>query len=141
MNENLSPRLFDPGPPEQGPRISELEKFQAPVPKYMQTLQRTPNPIYTDEAKGPFHTMRRALDPVSREEFVPSYELTSPQNIVNPYAINHMVENASGVDVPDISVVKQGGQSVVYDGNHRVNAALERGQMLVPARVFAFPPR
>lgn len=134
MNSNLNPQLFDPGDPALGPRASELGKFEAPMPRYMHTIGMSPNPLHRAESEdAPW----RHLTGGGSEEFLPTYDLDSPQTIVNDYAVNHLVKHSTGLDTPDIVATREkSGRTSVYDGNHRTNAALRRGQMLIPARVY-----
>lgn len=147
MNRNLSPQEFG----EQLSMFdgSEYQTLGPPrpaspkrsPPRYMQTLQQAPNPVYS--ARGEelvAETMDKVLtaQPDPREEFVPTYDLVSEQKTVNPFAVNHLAEHDRGFKTPNINVARRGDESVVYDGNHRVNAALRRGQMLIPADVYQY---
>ena len=98
------------------------------------------------------------------EEFVPSWRIVSSQKRVSREAIDHMKENANPLalkndpefwaregtkDSPEnirSALAKSHGDRYtsimdepeiydVTDGNHRVNAALERGQLLIPGKV------
>lgn len=141
MNRNLNPQLFDTvtgGYDVHGPT---LPTPPVKTPRYMQTLQQSPNPLYSERGERVVEeTMDRVLttQPDPHEEFVPTYELSSPQKTVNPFAVNHLAEHSTGLDAPNINVARRGNESVVYDGNHRVNAALRRGQMLIPADVYQY---
>lgn len=146
-SDHLSPEefeqtgLFDPvtqGYAQHGPVRPEPA---AKTPRYMQTLQQSSNPIYSEQGEQMVEeTMDKVLStqPDPREEFVPTYELSSPQKTVNPFAVSHLAEHSTGLDAPNINVARRGSESVVYDGNHRVNAALRRGQMLIPADVYQY---
>lgn len=95
-----------------------------------------PNPIATSRAREHYANVSADTqfgDP--EETWLPSYEIESPQHTVNTQSIRHMAEHSSGIDVPNINTYQFGDTMMVGDGNHRVNAALERGQMLVPANL------
>lgn len=74
-------------------------------------------------------------------EFVPTWRITSGQSEVSEDAIKHQVKNANPLALDDDPEVTEypaadGGTSYrVSDGNHRVNAALRRGQLFMPAKV------
>lgn len=93
-----------------------------------------PNPIATPKAREHYAKVTGASRFGEAEEtFLPSYEIESPQGAINPASVAHMAENASGLDVPNISAYQFADTTMVMNGNHRVNAALARGQMLIPA--------
>lgn len=92
-----------------------------------------PNPIYTQNAQRHYDTAPTRYFGKPEETFLPSYEIESPQDVISPESVSHMAQNATGLDVPNISAYQFGDTTMVMNGNHRVNAALERGQMLVPA--------
>lgn len=82
----------------------------------------------------------------ARDEFVPTWRIRSPQDNVNPDAIAHQIANADPqhlTDRPDVVpyLGKEAGHDAdveMYDlneGNHRVNAALGRGQLFMQAAV------
>lgn len=76
-----------------------------------------------------------------QEEWVPTERLTSNQTGVNPKAIDHQVKNANPLALESNPYTyayqaDDGKESyLVGDGNHRANAALRRGQLLIPADV------
>lgn len=67
-----------------------------------------------------------------------AYWHSNPQATVSFVAVDHLARHSEGRDASDIDVEQRGDESVVYDGNHRVNAALRRGQMLIPADVYQY---
>lgn len=96
----------------------------------------TRNPIYTENAQRIYDTAAGTKFSTSMDtDWLPSYEIESAQDVVSPASIRHMAEGASGLDVPNINAYQFGDTTMVMDGNHRVNAALERGQMLIPANL------
>lgn len=77
-----------------------------------------------------------------REEFIPTFRTTTRQETVNTEAVEHQVTHANPMDLnkqPEVFSYNHpdGAESFhVSDGNHRVNAALRRGQLLMPADVW-----
>jgi hypothetical protein len=78
-----------------------------------------------------------------RQDFIPTDRVTSDQDWVNHEAVDHMVQNANPLALhDDPSVYEYPGSDGrpkydLNDGNHRTNAALRRGQLLMPATVSA----
>ena len=76
-----------------------------------------------------------------QQEWVPTWMVTSGQRYVNPVAVDHQVEHANPLALDkDPSLVsyhdRRGEKRYdVKDGNHRLNAALRRGQLIAPANV------
>lgn len=147
MNRNLNPQefeqaqLFDDvlggyaihGPPY---RPEYAPKFDYPDPHAGEGLageESVRNPIYSDTA-GDNQDLSRMTTP--REEWVPTSEVRSVQTAVNPTAVEHLQRHATGLHEGNATVVRGGGEHVVFDGNHRLNAALRRGQLLAPADVY-----
>lgn len=93
------------------------------------------NPTFTPKAREHYETAHTRHYGPAEETFLPSYEVQSPQEQVNPKSVQHMAENATGLDVPPVSAYQFGADTLVMNGNHRVAAALARGQMLVPAQL------
>lgn len=94
-----------------------------------------PNPLFTRNASREYSGAAAKQFSEPEEAWIPSYEIESAQDVVNSRSIKHMAENASGLDVPNINAYQFGDTTMVMDGNHRVNAALARGQMLIPANL------
>lgn len=69
---------------------------------------------------------------------VPTYEYANPQATVNLFAVDHLARHSAGHHASKRCVEQHEDESVVYDGNHRVPAALRRGQMLIPADVYQY---
>ena len=84
-------------------------------------------------------SMFQRVAPDSPEtSWVPTYELESPQDRVVTRSVEHLTEN-DPVDAPPVNVYRAADPSkkpMLMDGNHRVTAALNRGQMLMPAQFF-----
>lgn len=141
MDSNLNPQLFDPGPAvprKRGPRKPAQNNL------YPSPHMRAEMPAYNPIAEwGADDAVVDHLDDItaadkfhgSPETWIPSYSIESPQDDYNPESVQHMVDNASGLDVPNVDVARINGRNILLDGNHRVNAALERGQMLVPSNL------
>lgn len=76
------------------------------------------------------------------EIFVPTEHLYSDQSHVNTNKVKDHVKHSTGLDQPPILVEEYqdpGGNPekyAVWNGNHRANAALARGQLFVPAQVL-----
>lgn len=98
-----------------------------------------PNPIYPG-------AVARKLEPTPRgksgPEFIPPWRAMSNQKSVNREAIEHQKQHANplALNSDPFVIAHQGteGEEVydVRDGNHRINAAQERGQLLMPANVY-----
>lgn len=94
------------------------------------------NPLPRPQANVPW------LDrPKTAEEWVPTTHVTSAQPKVNPAAIEHQVQHADPLRLADDPVMtayqERSGEEHYYvrDGNHRVNAAMRRGMLFMPAVV------
>lgn len=104
----------------------------------------TENPLYDIEgAKSVTKSFREnvnIMDADQREEFVHTPDVVTPQGAINPKAVEHQVQHSTGLDTPNIEVTAgagpEEGRYVLKDGNHRLNAALRRGQMFLPANVM-----
>lgn len=100
-----------------------------------------PNPL-PQRSGNPIDVMPPSPDQRDEsEEFIPPWKVTSHQGAINQDAVNHQVQNANPLALdedPFIVPYEEGGEERyhVWDGNHRVNAAQERGQLLMPARVM-----
>lgn len=76
-----------------------------------------------------------------RDEFIPPFQVTTDQDIINPEAVEHQVRHADPLNLdkdPSVYYYETEGGEPRYDiadGNHRVNAALRRGQLFMPAKV------
>lgn len=82
------------------------------------------------------------------EQWIPTWRINSRQTVINDDAVNHMVEHANPLALDDDPRITQyiapqaevgHNEPVPYyrvgDGNHRVNAAQRRGQLLIPRHV------
>jgi hypothetical protein len=73
------------------------------------------------------------------DEWVPTNEIRSTQTDINADAVQHIVRNSPTGHLPSIDAYgvnhDSGRDFWVRDGNHRVNAALDKGQMIIPANV------
>lgn len=102
------------------------------------------NPLYDIEgAKSVTKSFREnvnIMDADQREEFVHTLDVVTPQGALNPAAVEHQVQHSTGLDTPNIEVTAgagpEEGRYALKDGNHRLNAALRRGQMFLPANVM-----
>jgi hypothetical protein len=138
---HLQPELFDSSEFE-GP-VSHLPAREAVMAKreeYGDARQHGNlglNPLHDPRAS----TINWAggVTDYERGRFIPTESIVSSQPQISHDAVSHLVANSSGLDTPDIAVRQGTGElSNTYalrDGNHRVNAALARGQMLIPAEV------
>lgn len=114
--------------------LSEIATPSEAVPEYSRVKEEwEPNPIYTERAGDHYNDAPMTYFGEPEETFLPSYEIESPQDVISPPSVDHMTKHATGLDVPNISAYQFGDTTMVMDGNHRVNAALNRGQMLIPA--------
>lgn len=122
-------------------------------------------PGASDRGLGVVATSGRGYE--QTEEFVPSWRIVSPQASVSREAVDHIKENANLLDLKSDPTfnAKEGtrddsesmrsalaeshgerytsimDEPEIYhltDGNHRVNAALEKGQLLIPGKVTRF---
>lgn len=112
------------------------------------------NPLLGPESPREHHyTGIRAADPIVTEEFVPSWKVRSAQRDINPLAVEHLANNPAppsrdgDVEVFEYNAGRNHRDPVedpegrrrrygVLDGNHRVNAALRRGQMFIPVKMY-----
>lgn len=73
------------------------------------------------------------------EEWIPTTDIHTKQTFIYPHRVEHMVENATATDLPPLEVDQytdaEGTFYDLWNGNHRLNAALRAGQLLVPAQV------
>lgn len=145
MNRNLNPeefsdQLFDTSEyTHAGPPRPEAESFPTdyPAPSWASRSGPVNNPIYDPDAPGPLSDDRsQPLD--EHEEWVPTYEIGSDQTSVDMGAVEHLTEHGTGLHEPNIMVSRNYGKLGLWDGNHRLNAALRRGQLLTPATVIDY---
>lgn len=147
MNRNVSAEQFVqdelPGMPVRRPTLPVI---QSDNPKHREDAYTTatqlpeqdmrenplPRPSYGPQEAGPSW---------STPEFVPTWQVASNQPMVNQAAIDHQVKHADPMRLDsDPIMVKTnpggtGDEYLVRDGNHRVLAAQQRGQLLMPAHV------
>lgn len=104
----------------------------------------SPNPIYSKDPVPEEWDLAR-LSPDTTEEWVPSWKIKSIQDSIHEPAVEHLATNATGTTEGNVTIVQgdegSRGESWLFDGNHRTNAALRRGQMFVPANVMRAPRR
>lgn len=131
------PHLFDPGP--LSPRQFDVPQVAQDDGPYLHALEwNEDNPIYGQGPAPPGSTWEgeRGSD---EEQFIPTADISSSQRRIKRENVDQLVRNATGREVPPIWVneyeTEGGPRYRLDDGNHRVNAALERGQMLIPARI------
>lgn len=96
------------------------------------------NPLHSPDASAIIWSGPAEED--EEGEFIPTTDIISGQPQISNEAVDLLLGNSTGLDTPDI-LVREGtgehaGKYALRDGNHRVNAALRRGQMLVPAHVY-----
>ena len=154
MNRNLNPQefgeqlsLFDAGPKNFGPFQSEggpLAPAPTAYPDPHAPSRQTyggENFIYDEKhaqsVASPSKEMARheALGRHQPTEWVHPPDVKSVQQDVDPVAVEHLTRHATGLDEPEPLVTRMYGKLDAEDGNHRVNAALRRGQLLMPMKV------
>lgn len=166
MNRNLNPdefeqvSLFDagerkrPGHRLDGPLLpgvtdavrQKAKFFERPTgsipkvadyvdPHEQDVAQWGDNPIYDPDAPYDLDTSASAMRYVG-EEWVPTHEIRSIQSGVFEPSVKHLTEHSTGLGEGNATVLRGGGRHVLFDANHRVNAALRRGQLLTPADVY-----
>lgn len=155
-------QLFDPGPRAAGPFRSELqEKKHTPGPQHSYGRDGahdmgswgsesygehyTDNPLPRTQDDYYDHLNRMYAEgksrPTTTNEFIPTYKIRTQQPEVNMKAVEHHVQNANPLKLDEDPYVMEypsyEGETLydLGDGNHRVNAALRRGQLFTPANV------
>jgi hypothetical protein len=122
---------------QHGPR----QPFGPPPQTYpmpaLKSRGQTNNPIYDPAAHGPLNDSR-PIPEKETEEFVPTYDIRSEQSGVDEESVAHIAEHGTGLREPNVLVSRSEGTYGLWDGNHRVNAALRRGQLLTPADVIDY---
>jgi len=164
VSELLQPQLFNPGPREPWWNQHRLDSGVLPGGELHALGAKrieergSPQPASTpyrsahsnrdaDWVKNPLpQTEGGTFDHRSitreNEEFVPTWKVTTEQDMVNRRAVEHQLVNADplGLDEDPIFepyVNRDGGESYeIMDGNHRTVAAQRRGQLLIPGRVM-----
>lgn len=143
MNRNLSPQefgeqlsMFDGsdfatyGPARPDPAYVPPEDYPDPHAGEGLGVIDAPNPLYDEGAEVDVSSMGDWED-----GWVPTWDVASIQPVVNPAAVGHLVQHASGLGEGDVLAVQSKGRHIIYDGNHRMNAAQLRGQLFVPGQV------
>lgn len=147
MNRNLSPvefseqlELFDPvtsGYAQHGPsqpvQLPTPADYPDPHEGERLTISETENPLYSDTA-GEGQDLSRMN--VAEQGWVPTFGVSSVQTHVNPSAVEHLTRHGTGLAEGEVIAVKGAGEHVIYDGNHRMNAAQRRGQLFIPGEVY-----
>ena len=113
------------------PPYTSIDRMNKPVTEWAQ------NPIHDANLYGPL----AEGEPLSFGEMVPTWRVRSGQRLVHPETVEHQVQHADpfALDADPVVVELEGDEEgplyKVQDGNHRVNAALRRGQLFTPATV------
>lgn len=115
--------------PSPAPYTS-IDRMNKPVSEW------APNPIHDSNLYGPLAEGKS----FSFDEMVPTWQIRSGQRLIHPETVEHQVQHAEPFALDNDPVVfeLEGEDEPVYklqDGNHRVNAALQRGQLFMPATV------
>lgn len=164
MNRNLSamefsqltipgtevPRVEKPAPEEKPPSTDPLDNpryFDDEAHNERRWRWNEPvsakNPLYTPDAEYDFVRSSYMMqdDPRVEHDYVPTWRLSSIQDVYNPQAVEHQVRHADPMALredPLLATLHKDGEEhySVLDGNHRTLAAQRRGQLLMPARVL-----
>lgn len=155
LAESLLPRPQVDQPEPEADEFDSLKDYGGPDGAHfgLPSDQWVENPIYKEDVydqqtEQSMAHYRRGLRPVREDTFVPPWRVNSVQRTVNPEAIEHQVQHANPLGLrQDPEVTEYVGDDgkpayMLYDGNHRVNAAQRRGQLLMPANVarYEVPP-
>lgn len=113
-----------------------------------ETPLNTRNPLFSADAVDLLYETNfipggSEADLVTRQEFIPPWKVMSAQPNINPDAVEHQVQHADPLnlrgDIEATPLNVDGDEHyLVMEGNHRVNAAQRRGQLLMPANVERF---
>lgn len=153
MNSNLNPQLFDPGPalPREKKPPPDQERggrYVSPHPAHggswgVYDDWELGNPIFsrsalrdTEASSADIWAAEKSRAATKKDQWVATADLVGDQKDYYPPAVDSLVEGTTGLEVPNVEVARLGGRDILLDGNHRVNAALRRGQMIVPANVL-----
>ena len=134
----LSPDEFGEAVVSHLPAHAEVQQKRRAYGDARQHGNMQVNPLHSPDASAIVWSGPATED--EEGKFIPTDAIVSGQPQISRDAVGLLVEHSSGLDTPDI-LVREGsgelaGKYALRDGNHRVNAALERGQMLIPAHVY-----
>lgn len=117
-------------PHQYGPLSSEFSKPEKPYTSAHDLGDRVENPLYTTRPDP------RSSDDTREQDIVPTENIVSKQSWVSREAIDEL-KKVPGTSLPDIEgeYYEDREKFRVIEGNHRVNAGLETGQLFMPARV------
>ncbi|MFN2347170.1 MAG: hypothetical protein ABR616_15835 [Dermatophilaceae bacterium] len=146
MNRNLSPdefeqvQLFDDvtegyavhGPARPPDRYEVPTDYPDPHAGEGLATSEAENPLYSTDPDGIDYSRMDGAKP----GWIPTFDVSSVQSHINPESVEHLVQHSSGLEVGDAVAVKGGGRHVIFDGNHRMNAAQRRGQLFIPGEVY-----
>ena len=143
MNRNLSPQEFEQvelfggneyqtlGPPRPAPVYTPPVDYPDPHEGEGLGVVENPNPLYSDDAEVDVSAIGD-WEP----GWVPTFGVSSIQPVVNPESVDHLTRHATGLEKDQaVLSVESGGHHVLFDGNHRMNAAQRRGQLFIPGQV------
>jgi len=140
----LQPELFDLesfGPSLPGSDVELTPSPPAYPDPHSELGKQDPNPLYDEKYARDADTFSiyAGADALYRTQgpetqWVHPPDVTSPQASVNTPSVEHLAQHATGLDPaePMPFVAKQDRGMHLMDGNHRVNAAQRRGQLLMP---------
>lgn len=102
-----------------------------------------PNPIPATPP-GAYKSLSAARKGAEVDEWVPLEHVYSTQPEVHAPSVKHQVDHADPLRLdedPRFASAPHNGRDIysVRDGNHRVAAALQRGQLIMPGRVAREP--
>lgn len=149
MNRNLNPQefgdhLFDPTPytlqgPPAPPKVQPLSAGPQDYPDPHDaagvnlTAKGSPNPVYREDATEGLDLSKMGAP---KEDWIPTYEIGSIQSAIHEPSVQHLTEHGTGLGEGNATIVRGGGKHTLFDANHRLNAGLRRGQMIIPADVY-----